>query len=307
MKDLFALRSKLNTIKRTLYRREATMSSVRVVVGQACTLRHPANDPPMIDSICCNATNMLRKLCTLKGKLSNPEVFNQQSNEGDRLRYEAMLKAKLAQMKIAETKRVAKLRESIPKTLDDSLKARASNIEEKLQEYNTYAKNQNKIYEMNMMMNEEEGSQKKSNLKIQAENANMKSIEAQASKVAEEREAAIIVDPEIITATKAMAAVSSFVEEKNENEKVKKNNDDGNENPYAEMMTDAHAEVALARDELKDKRLKRQRLAESVTDEVRKEQVESEHAFRKYLMAKNKDKLRGNNNNVRDPFLRSKK
>jgi len=134
----------------------------------------------------------------------------------------------------------------------------------------------------------------------------MKSIEAQASKVAEEREAAIIVDPEIITATKAMAAVS-FVEEKNENEKVKKNNDDGNENPYAEMMTDAHAEVALARDELKDKRLKRQRLAESVTDEVRKEQVESEHAFRKYLMAKNKDKLRGNNNNVRDPFLRSKK
>ena len=266
------------------------MSSVRAVVGQACILRYSANDSPPMGSVCCNTTNTMRRLCQLQDALPKHQVFNQQSNEADRLRHEAMIRAKMKQMKIAEAKRVAKLRKSIPKQLDESLKVRAGQGQKRLDEYNDYAKANNKLYEIQMMMAEETGQQEKADKKVALDNQNIKTVEMQSAKVAEEREAAFIT-PEIISSISSSAsASSSLVEEA--------------ENPYLDVMTDQHAEIALARDELKEKRLKRQKLAETATEEVRNEQRASEKAFRKYLV-QNRNKMRKGEETMRSPFLRS--
>jgi hypothetical protein len=62
------------------------MSSLRTIIGEACTLRYTRSDPPPIGSVCCNTTNQQRRMCGISSVLEGTEVFNVQSSEGDRLR-----------------------------------------------------------------------------------------------------------------------------------------------------------------------------------------------------------------------------
>ena len=83
-------------------------------------------------------------------------------------------------------------------------------------------------------------------------------------------------------------------------------------------MTDAHAQVALEKDERKEKRVAHERLvnrakAEAVakvdraSQEVQAEQLASERSFRTYLKANRQKVIDGEKMRGRSPFLRARK
>ena len=211
-----------------------------------------------------------------------------ESKDAARLAHLAAIRARLAK----EGKRVTKLRESIPKVMDDKLKSREKKTKAELDEYNKQAPIKHEKLRLKTMMDEEKGVLEKMNAKTKLEKINMMSVEAQAASVADGREAAL---DNAVSASNTEDENEGFFDqdgipaslvEKEERGKKSRLNDRLQEvdDPYDAVMTDAHAKVALVRDELKEKRMQHQRLLERAAEQVRDEQVESEKAFRKYLI-----------------------
>jgi len=234
----------------------------------------------------------MRHWCGLKGSTPGHELFNKRkSKDAARLAHLAEIRARL----VKEGKRVTELRESIPKDMDEKLKSREKKTKAELDEYNKQAPIKHEKLRLKTMVDEEKGVLEKMNAKTKLEEINMKSVEAQAATVADGREAAL---DNAVSASNTEdegffdqdGIPASLVEEEEEEEeeggKKSRLNDRLKEvdDPYDAVMTDAHAKVALVRDELKEKRMQHQRLLERAAEQVRDDQVESEKAFRKYLI-----------------------
>jgi len=296
------------------------LSSLRTIIGEACTLRYTAADPPPADSICCTATNHLRRMCGMGDAIEGTRVFNVQSNDGDRLRYEAMIKRKLEQMKIKEAKRVAKLLKAIPAKTKMELKVKEKKSQDELNAFNAFSKNQDRLARLQAVLDEEQGIQTKASGKEHLQEANIKSVDDHALEQAQEREAALA--PTAVVHGPGGSLVGAPVEKVVDGNFIEERNGD---DPYAAVMTDAHAEVALERDEalavtarLKEKRIQHEKLQQleqenhkSAVDQEREAAAQvqrvSEKNFRKYLQANREKVIDAERNVHRSPFLRSRK
>jgi hypothetical protein len=238
----------------------------------------------------------------MKGATPGHKLFNKMaSKDAARLAHLAAIRARLA----AEGKRVGELRKSSPKKMDERLHEREKKTKEELEEFNRRSPIEFEEYRKKIMIQEEKDQVDKMNAKSKLEDVNMKSVVAQAAAVASGREAAL----DNAESAKNEGGegdegffypdgASALVEE--DERKRMEDVDD----PYSAVMTDAHAEIALARDELKEKRNQHQRLLERAAEQVRDEQVASEKAFRKYLIDNKKS---ATEQERRSPFLRSQR
>lgn len=231
-----------------------------------------------------------------------------------------MIKRKLEQMKIKEAKRVAKLLKAIPAKTKMELKVKEKKSQDELNAFNAFSKNQDRLARLQAVLDEEQGIQTKASGKEHLQEANIKSVDDHALEQAQEREAALA--PTAVVHGPGGSLVGAPVEKVVDGNFIEERNGD---DPYAAVMTDAHAEVALERDEalavtarLKEKRIQHEKLQQleqenhkSAVDQEREAAVQvqrvSEKNFRKYLQANREKVIDAERNVHRSPFLRSRK
>ena len=215
-------------------------------------------------------------------------------------------------MKIKEAKRVAKIKKTIPSDIVNKLGKRDEESTRKFHEFQKFAQNQDRLDRIKSALNEENGILIKSNNKRKMQDKNLISINGIADKQAADREATLIHGEggAIIGSPNEPTVESNFLEE---NVFVGDQDD-----PYAAVMTDAHAEVALERDERREKRMKAEKLKQfekvhSFEEKGKQErasleeQLESERNFRKYLIANREKVIDAERHRNSSPFLRSGK